>query len=158
MEKIELYKNEIIKYLKEWASQDNYNKAKNIGNDRDEIFFQFGQNIKVIGRIPEKYLKILNPSSNDTRVFCGKGYFIDHMVYHHPNVDLDDYKYIPDVLENPDLVKLDNDKLVPTVIFQKKVSKYLTVTVNCKPLEDKVIFYKTGFTGNKEAYKNKPKL
>ena len=147
-------KADAVKTIKEWATQDNYDKAK--GKTREEIFFNFGQKLKVIGKIPEKYLKILKPSSGDTRVFCGKGYFIDHMVNHHASMPVEDYEIIPDVLENPDKVKIDDSKGVPTLIFQKKTDKYGTVVVNCKTKGDKVIFYKTGFTGNKESYKNKP--
>ena len=78
------------------------------------------------------------------------------MVNHHASVPVEDYEIIPDVLENPDKVKIDDSKGVPTLIFQKKTDKYGTVVVNCKTKGDKVIFYKTGFTGNKESYKNKP--
>lgn len=149
-------KQEAVNTIKEWATQENFDKAK--GKTRDEIFFSFGQKLKPIGKIPEKYLSLLNPKSGDTRVFCGKGYFIDHMVNHHPSVPLSNYEIIPDVLENPDNVKIDDKKSVPTVIFQKKTDKYGTVVVNCKADGDRVIFYKTGFTGNKESYKNKPSV
>lgn len=148
-------KSEAIRTIKEWATQENFNKAK--GKSRDEIFFNFGQKLKVIGNIPKKYQKMLNPKSEDTRVFCGKGYFIDHMANHHPEVPLEDYEVIPDVLEHPNDVKLDT-KSVPTLIFQKKTAKYGTVVVNCKADGDRVIFYKTGFTSPKEAYKNKPSV
>ena len=149
-------KADAVKTIKEWATQENFDKAK--GKTRGEIFFNFGQKIKVLGQIPEKYLKELNPKSNDRRVFCGKGYFIDHMVNHHPNVPLEDYELIPDVLESPDNVRFDDKKDVPTLIFSKNFGKYGTIVVNCKSEGDKVIFYKTGFTGNKESYRNKPSV
>ncbi|GHT49905.1 hypothetical protein FACS1894102_5040 [Spirochaetia bacterium] len=120
---------ELQNRLTEWLSPDNLQKAK--GMDREDIFKEFGNELEPIAAIPPEYLKYLDPEIKDTRVYSGKGYFIDHAVNSHPEVKPEEYVKIQKIIDNPDDVKYDDRKSERiSLIFIKKYNEYFQVIVS----------------------------
>ncbi len=65
----------------DWLSDDNL--FKGIGKTRSEIFDEFGNKPKPIAYIPTEFLTLVGLNISDPRIYCGKGYFIDHALRNH---------------------------------------------------------------------------
>ncbi len=98
--------------ITDWLSEENLEHA--VGKTRDEIFEEFGNELAPIAYIPAKYLSFLSENVKDPRIYCGKGYFIDHALRNHggqgtqiniDDVDVSKYLNIQYVLDNPDHIK-----------------------------------------------------
>ena len=81
------------------------------------------QEAEPIAFMPEDYLQFLDQSITDNRVYCGLGYFLDHAVNHHPEVDAQKYENIQDIIDTADDVRLDNKNKSrnPSILFIKNV-------------------------------------
>ena len=96
----------------DWLSEENLLKAKD--KTRAEIFEIFGNELHPIAYIPKQYLHLLGGNVKDARIYCGKGYFINHALRNHANadyqtsienIDVSKYLNIQTVLDAPDSVK-----------------------------------------------------
>jgi hypothetical protein len=56
------------------------------GKTRDELFAKFDNTRLPIASVPPEYLSAFNGMVEDNRVYCGKAYFLDHAVNHHPQI------------------------------------------------------------------------
>ena len=75
----------------------------------------------------------------------GKAYFIDHAANHHPEVTLDEYEKIQEVIEDYDDIKdLSSDKQ-QKIAFIKKMNKGYAVVAEVSKKEDKLLLHKTFF-------------
>jgi phosphoribosylformylglycinamidine synthase len=142
----------IKKYISEWLSEKNITTAR--GKTREEIFLIFGNELKPVSVMPAVYARYLDPEIRDNHVYCGMGYFLDHAVNHHPEVDIMEYTKIKDILNNPDDVKLDDrSKNRRAIIFIKKYIKYGTLVIGIgKARGGKLVFYKSFFNNTKNPY------
>jgi phosphoribosylformylglycinamidine (FGAM) synthase-like amidotransferase family enzyme len=142
--------------ISKWLSQDNIEKAK--GKTREEIFHLFGNELEPIAYLPHPYLPYLDTEIVDTQIYCGKGYFIDHAINHHPEVDPVEYINIQEIINYPDDVKLDErfeDR--KALVFIKKTEKYGIVVIGIgKTEKGKLIFYKSFFRNTKSPYPRLP--
>ncbi|MDR2490390.1 MAG: DUF1566 domain-containing protein [Spirochaetaceae bacterium] len=128
---------------------------KAAGKKRDEICELFGNTPEPIAKIHEEYTKYLDPTIKDSTVYCGKGYFIDHAVNHHPEVAILEYQKIPEILNFPDDVRLDTKKTArKSLVFIKKYDNNKIVIVSTYEDNDKkLVFHKSFFTSKKRPYK-----
>jgi hypothetical protein len=138
--------------VQEWLTPENIEKAQ--GKSREEIFAIFGNKLQPVAYIDPSYLKYLDPSIKDNRVYSGMGYFVEHAVNHHPEINIAEYGKIQDILNNPDDVKLD-DRFEgrKSVVFIKKYDTFGTVIVGLGETENgKLVFHKTFFKKSKSPY------
>lgn len=137
--------------IKSWISPENIEWAK--GKTRKEIFEHFGNDLEPVSYIPEKYVGLFGDLLTDKNVYSGKGYFIDHAVNHHPNVGVEEYLNIQEVLNNPDGIKEVNAEGKKTVAFTKKLDRWNAVLVQLEVGEDgKILLHKSFFGQKKEPY------
>jgi hypothetical protein len=140
--------------IDEWLSAENLNRAR--GKTRREIFNLFDNSLKPIAYVPARYLKYLDTAIEDNRVFSGMGYFIDHALNHHPEVDVSEYEKIQDIIDNNDDVKIDDKNSDRnSLVFIKRYGKYGIVIVSVYKTDDgKLVFHKSYFTSKKIPYKS----
>ncbi|GHT68303.1 hypothetical protein FACS189452_07710 [Bacteroidia bacterium] len=143
--------------ISQWLSVDNIKQAK--GNTREEIFEIFGNKLMPIYYISPAYLKYFDKNITDNRVYSGMGYFIDHAINNHPEVKIEKYNDIQDILNNPDDVKRDDRKDITSLIFIKQYDKYFQVIVSLdKNSEGKIIFHKSYYYRTKKPYASLPSI
>ena len=143
---------EYTERIKSWLTTDNLNQAQ--GKSRDEVFEMFGNKYEPIGQIPNEYTHYLADNITDNKVYCGKGYFIEHAVNHHPEVDAEEYTKIPFILQEYDDVKLDErNPNRNSLIFVKKYDRYGTVAVSVDTTDNnKIVIHKSFFNPKKNPY------
>mgnify|MGYP006987710768 CR=1 FL=1 len=127
--------------VKEWLSSENLQMAS--GKTREEIFEQFGNNLEPIAIVPKGYLRYLGNGFKNNAVYCGMGYMIDHAVNHHAEEPIENYEQIQDILDYPDVVKLDNRKKRTSLIFIKKYDKFQSEVISVDSEEGKLVVHKT---------------
>jgi phosphoribosylformylglycinamidine (FGAM) synthase-like enzyme/phosphoribosylformylglycinamidine (FGAM) synthase-like amidotransferase family enzyme len=151
-------KKEKQELISKWVTQDNIRKAK--GKTREEIYNLFGNQLEPIAYLPNPYLPYLDAGIVDNRIYCGKGYFIDHAVNHHPEVNPDEYLNIQQIINFPDDVKMDERfKNRKALIFIKKTKKYGVMIIGIgKIKKGKLVFYKSFFLNNKSPYPRLPSI
>jgi len=144
--------------ISEWISPDNIKKAK--GKTREEIFSLFGNKLESIAYLPYPYLSCLDAEITDNKIYCGKGYFIDHVVNHHPEVDPVEYCNIQHIIDCPDDVKLDKRfESRKALVFIKKTEKYGVIVIGIGKTERrKLVFYKSFFNNTKSPYPRLPSI
>jgi hypothetical protein len=142
----------------DWLSEENLLKAKD--KTRAEIFEIFGNELHPIAYIPKQYLHLLGGNVKDARIYCGKGYFINHALRNHANadyqtsienIDVSKYLNIQTVLDAPDSVKetfVDGKK---TIVFIKKIGRYFAELTQTEE-NGKIILHKSFFNQKKEPY------
>ena len=142
MEKLE--KEKLKQKIKSWATNKNFDFAKEL--TRTEIFEKFGNKKEVIAILPVEILHIFD--TDDRNVYCGKGYFIDHMANHHPEVDLNYYETIQDILDEHKEIYFDkkNESVVFCQINSSGKKDFLVLK---KDNNERIVFYKTFYYGNK---------
>jgi hypothetical protein len=147
-----------MNYRENWLSEENLNKAK--GKTRAELFNEFGNTLEPIAYIDPAYLPYLGDNIIDNRVYSGKGYFIDHAVNHHPEVKIEDYDNIQEILNNPDDVLLDNrTQNKRAIVFIKKFDNYYSVVVGVSDEKSsKIVIYKTYNYKHKKPYASLPSI
>ena len=140
--------------IREWLSGDNLQKAE--GMSREEIFEQFGNTPEPIAYVPVKYLSVFGDDVRDNRIYCGKGYFIDHALNHHPEVTMSEYDLIQSVLSEPDAIKRTSPK---TIAFTKRIGKGYAALLQFSEEDGKIIYHKSLFWRDKGMpYANKPDI
>ena len=142
----------------DWLSEDNLERAS--GKTRDEIFDEFGNELEPIAYIPTQYISLVNQDLKDQRIYCGKGYFIDHALRNHAkggkqlnaeDVDVSKYLNIQSVLDNPDSVKETYVDGKRTVVFIKKIGRYFAELTQVEE-DGKIVLHKSMFDQKKEPY------
>ena len=83
----------------------------------------------------------------DSTVYCSKGYFIDHMVNHHPELDFDDYNHIQEILDKPENTYLDTKTY--SIAFEKEYKGRKEFVLVKKDENNKIILHKTFYYGKK---------
>ena len=131
--------------IADWLTPNNIKEAT--GKSREQIYAAFGNTPEPIAKIAQEYLKYLDPAITDSTVYCGKGYFIDHAVNHHPEVSPEEYQKIPEILNFPDDVRLDTkNKDRNTLVFIKKYDDNKIVIVSTyEDNNKKLVFHKSFF-------------
>jgi hypothetical protein len=143
--------------LKRWLSKDAVTAAK--GKSLNEIILQFGNQLEPIAFVPERFLKsIFSSDITDNRVYSGKGYFLDHVVNHHPqDIALSDYMRLQEMLSEPDEVIIDRRGGKEAAIFVRKYdASYMAVVKVEKTPDGRLQLYKSLNKTTKE--KPYPKL
>jgi phosphoribosylformylglycinamidine (FGAM) synthase-like amidotransferase family enzyme len=140
------------KCISEWLSEKNITTAR--GKSREEIFLIFGNELKPVFLMSAAYVPYLDPEIRDNHVYCGMGYFLDHAVNHHPEVEMTEYTKIQDIINEPDDVKLDDrHRKRRAIVFIKKYKKHGTLVIGIgKAKGDKLVFYKSFFNNTKNPY------
>ena len=142
----------------DWLSDENLAKAS--GKTRAEIFDEFGNELMPIAYVPTQYMSLVSRDLKDPRIYCGKGYFIDHALRNHgasgtqtalEDVDVSKYLNIQTVLDNPDSVKETNVDGKRTVVFIKKIGRYFAELTQVEE-DGKIILHKSLFNQKKEPY------
>ncbi len=142
----------------EWLSDDNLAKA--FGKTREEIFAEFGNELMPIAYIPTQFVNLVSENIQDQRIYCGKGYFIDHALRNHANagvqtdvndIDVSKYLNIQSVLDNPDTIKETFVDGKRTVVFIKKIGRYFAELTQVEE-NGKIVLHKSFFNQKKEPY------
>lgn len=152
-------KAEIQTRINEWLAQENLDWAE--GRSLNEIIAKFGNELEPIARIPEIVKQYLGGVNGDY-IYSGKGYFIDHAVNHHPELNLEDYANIQTIVSDYDDIKDLSSGGVKKIAFIKKLDKGFAVVAEVSEQNGKVLLHKTFFyrdsNSNRVPYKNKPSL
>lgn len=142
----------------DWLSEENLERAE--GKTREEIFDEFGNELEPIAYIPKQYISLVSADLKDQRIYCGKGYFIDHALRNHAkdgkqlnveDVDVSKYLNIQSVLDNPDSVKETYVDGKRTVVFIKKIGRYFAELTQVEE-DGKIVLHKSMFNQKKEPY------
>ena len=142
----------------DWLSEDNLSRAA--GKTREEIFDEFGNELMPIAYIPTQFISFVSPTLKDQRIYCGKGYFIDHALRNHAGagvqvsideVDVSKYLNIQTVLDNPDHIKETYVDGKRTVVFIKKIGRFFAELTQVEE-NGKVVLHKSFFNQKKEPY------
>lgn len=134
-------KSDMQQRIQSWLSEENLEWAK--GKDRDAIFEHFGNELEPVAIVPKGYLQYLGDGFRNNAVYSGKGYMIDHAVNHHAEEPAESYQHIQDILDYPDVVRLDNRKERPSLIFVKKYDNYQSEVVSVDDENGKLVIHKT---------------
>lgn len=149
---------EMAARIVDWLSDENLSNA--LGKTRDEIFEEFGNELKPIAYIHSQFVSLVSPFIADPRIYCGKGYFIDHALRNHgaagtqvtiEDVDVSKYLNIQAVLDNPDTVKETTVDGKRTVIFIKKIGRFFAELTQVEE-DGKIVLHKSLFNQKKEPY------
>ena len=141
------------KRIKEWLSKESIDRAR--GKSKEDIIGMFGNEPVPIAYVPKDYLYVLGDNVTDNRIYSGKGYFIDHALNHHPQIDVKTYDYMQEVLAHPNDIKTTNNG----VAFIKKIDQWNAVVVSVEKAKDgKIIWHKSFYDQKKEIYKNRPSI
>lgn len=136
--------------IRHWLNPENMEKVQ--GRNREEIFSMFPNDLESIGRISPDYVSYFGQVT-DSQVYSGQAYFIDHAVNHHPENTIDEYIKIPDVIFNPDYVKMDERRGGKTLVFIKNDGRYNAAVVTLEKSDDgRILLHKTFFAQKKEPY------
>ena len=151
-------RSEMENRIVDWLSEDNLSKA--YGKTREEIFNEFGNELEPIAYIPAQFISLVDPELTDTRIYCGKGYFIDHALRNHAgsgrriapeDVDVSKYLNMQYVLDNPDSIKETVSDGKRTVVFIKKIGRYFAELTQVEE-NGKLVLHKSLFNQKKEPY------
>ena len=136
--------------LKAWASL--YDQTK--GMTREQIFDTFPNTPKPIAMLPDNVLEHF-PGVTNRSLYCGKAYFIDHMVNHHPEVDPKEYENIQDLINNSQKRFYDEkqNSLVLAIEPAPKLKEMLVIKRDQDT--NKLILYKTRFYKKENKYPKK---
>lgn len=128
----------------DWLTQDLYDEVD--GLTGDEIFKKYDNTPIVIAELPEKAAVIFN-YPQDKNIYSGKAYFLDHMVNHHEEVDISEYKNLQDDLINFDKVYADPKN--QSIVFERnKENKKYSIIIK-EDLQGHLLFYKSYHYGTK---------
>ena len=149
---------EMQKRIIDWLSEDNLKKAE--GKTRAEILEMFGNTPMPIAYITSDNLSYVSKDAKDPRIYCGKGYFIDHALRNHSNqdthisaedVDVSKYLNMQSVLNDPDSLKETFVDGKRTVVFVKKIGRYFAELTQFEE-NGKIVLHKSLFSQKKEPY------
>ena len=144
--------------ISDWLTPENLEWAK--GKTLEEVIEKFGNDLESVAYLNPVYLQYLGDNINDNRVYSGKGYFVDHAANHHPEISVDEYGKIQEILNNPDEIKLDKRTHGrASLIFIKQYDKYFAEVINIdKDGSGKIVFHKTLYYANKTPQKGLPNV
>jgi len=152
-------KKELQEKIKGWLTDENVEWAE--GKDLNEVIERFGNEPEPIAVMPEIVRKNI-PSLDTDYLYCGKAYFIDHHANHHPELDIDEYDNIQEILDSYDDIKDLSDGGNLRIAFVKKLDKGYAVVAELSKENDKIVLHKTFFyrdaAGKRIPYKNKPSI
>lgn len=143
---------EMQQRMQDWLNDPEIDWAE--ARELKEIADKFGNKLEPIAYIPSDWMgSVFGGMVKDNRIYSGKGYFIDHAVNHHPEINKEDYNLIQEVLNNPDHVKdLDNG----SIAFTKLMDKGYAVVIRMYNENGKIVMHKSFFWNeSNEPYKNK---
>lgn len=137
--------------ISDWSSEETFEEAE--GLSKQEIFEKYGTEKLPIATIPNNFLQLFENGKikiQDNYVYSSKGFFIDHMVNHHPELDTQDYLAMQDIINNPENVYRDNE--TGNIVFsQIKNNKNDVVVLGTD--NDKLILYRSCFLRRKMPHK-----
>lgn len=138
--------------INSWATEENKKWAT--GKTKNDVISKFGNKAEPIGLIPEHVKKLFNGIS-DNKLYCGKGYFIDHMANHHGEIPVSFYKNLQKNLENSKLVFHDtkNNSIVLSNEIGPKEKELLVIAK--EPKTKKLILYKSFYVKESKNYPGK---
>lgn len=123
---------------------------------------------RAIATVPAKYLKFFAGKTEDPRIYCSEAYFVNHAVNNHPEMKMEDFKKLQDVLLNADDVKIDRepDEHHPNgkdcLVFIKKFDKNFLEVISLDKTDDnggQIVLHKTVFgTSKKNPYAKLPSI
>ena len=137
-------KEDIKNKLSSWANKTIFEEAE--GLSREEIFQKYTNSLEPIAYIDHEKLKLFDPIK-DSYIYCGKAYFIDHMVNQHPELDIEDYQHIQEILDEPENIYLDNK--INSIVFEKEYKGRKEFVVLRKDENNKIVLHKTFYYGKK---------
>jgi len=132
---------------------------------RKELFEKYGNELKPIAFIPQEYLKYFKGTTSDNRIYTGLGYFIDHAVNRHSDVQLSDYKNIQDIINNPDEIIIDRREDQRTkqekdnLLFVKKYEKNTLLVIRLETNNDgQILLHKSLYHNKNTPYPGLPRI
>lgn len=137
-------KDKVAQNLMAWANQSIFDEAD--GLDGEAIFEKYDNQPVSIAILPKKSL-VAFKNIQDRNLYSGKAYFIDHMVNHHDELDVSEYKNFQDDLDN--FNKIYSDPKNGSIVFERdKNNKKFSIAVK---EDDKghLVFYKSYHYGDK---------
>lgn len=141
-----------------WLTDENIEWAK--GKELKNIIEHFGNKLEPIARLPH-IIRENMPTIQSDYLYCGKAYLIDHHANHHPELDVNEYKFIQSILDSYDDIKDLSDNKKTKYAFIKKYGKSYAVIVEFS-IKDSIILYKTFFyrdvRGKRLPYKGKKSI
>lgn len=147
----EINVDELKARISDWSSEETFEEAE--GLSKQEIFEKYGTEKLPIATIPNNFLQLFENGKikiQDNYVYSSKGFFIDHMVNHHPELDTQDYLAMQDIINNPENVYRDN--VTGNIVFsQIKNNKNDVVVLGTD--NDKLILYRSCFLRRKMPHK-----
>lgn len=148
-----LYTKTLGEFVKEAMDfqRDNAGAKKTDG----EIIHALNNDMRPIGEVNRGYLWAVG--AENPVVYTGLGYFVAHHVNHHPNVSEQDYHHIPEVLANPDEVRIDRrEKGREKLVFFKRYDKENIFVAELDKAAGKIFLHRTFFAQNKKPYGSLP--
>jgi len=122
-----------------------------VKESREDIFKRYGNELKPIAYIPKEYLQYFKGTATDNRIYTGLGYFIDHAVNSHSDVQKSDYEKIQEILNNPDDIIIDrredprSKQEKDNLLFIKKYSKNIILVVQLESNDKRQILLHKSF-------------
>ena len=137
-------KNELKEKIASWVTESNLEEAD--GMERNQIFQMFGNKEEPIAVIPNECLYLFEPIV-DNKIYSGKGYFLDHIVNHHDEINPKEFLNIQNDID--DYSNIYKDPKNESIVFEtEKNNKKYSVVVK-KDEEGKLVFYKSYHYGSK---------
>lgn len=137
-------KNVAFNNLMTWANKNIFDEAD--GLEGADIYKTYENQPIPIAILPKKAIIAFNNVKN-RNIYSGKAYFIDHMVNHHDELDVTEYKNFQDDLDNFD--KIYSDPKNGSIVFEKdKNNKKYSIAVK-EDKEGNLVFYKSYHYGDK---------
>lgn len=145
--------------IQEWLSEDNIAWAE--GKTLDESIEKFGNETEPIAVLPD-IIKNVFPELKSLYLYSGKGYLIDHAANHHPELEVEDYNKIQEVLDSYDDIKDLSTPNVKKIAFVKMMDKGFAVVTELSEKDGRIMLHKTFFykdaQGKRTPYRNKPSV
>ncbi len=151
--------NEMQSLVSSWLTDDNITWAK--GKNLKDVIERFGNTLEPIAILPKAVVDNV-PFLDNNCVYCGKAYLIDHHANHHPEINVNEYKFIQEILETYDDIKDVSDDNNIKYAFVKRIHKSYAVVVQFSKENNGIILYKTFFyrdsTGKRIPYEKKKSI
>lgn len=89
---------------------------------REACFAKFPRKHIAIATLPNRFAVAFEVLPIDLNIYVGEGYFIDHALNHHPEVEDTIYRSIDEILETPNEVIVDRRKNHDSLVFHKQIN------------------------------------
>lgn len=136
--------------LQSWSSL--YNQTQNM--TREQIFDKFPNIPKPIAMLPNDIIEHF-PGVTNRSLYCGKAYFIDHMVHHHPEVNPAVYQDIQECINKAQKRFYDTkqNSLVLAIEPAPKLKELLVIKRD--PETNRLVLYKSRYYKKENNYPGK---